>query len=69
MIAADWYGVKPDSDVSPRVQKIAAALDDLNDDDLDLIETFITRLRPEPKVPAKKSLKRVKAKRSNHRVA
>jgi hypothetical protein len=44
MIAADWYGVHGDADLSPRVQRLAPALDNLDQHDFDLVESLIDRL-------------------------
>jgi len=44
MIAADWYGVHQNTDVSARVRRLAPTLDDLTDADADLIESIARRL-------------------------
>ena len=44
MIAADWYGVHPDIDVSARVLRLAPLLERLSEDDADLVEALSRRL-------------------------
>lgn len=44
MIAADWYGVQPESDVSNRVLRLAPTLDQLSESDLDLVTKLMGRL-------------------------
>jgi hypothetical protein len=44
MIAADWYGVRLDTAVSPRVLRIAPILDHLNDGDAGFVEMLAHRL-------------------------
>ena len=44
MIAADWYGVQPDVEVSSRVLRLAHVLDELSDSDADLVEALARRL-------------------------
>ncbi|NJP33730.1 hypothetical protein [Micromonospora thermarum] len=44
MIAADWYGVQPDVNVSPRALQLAQALDELDEADMALAEGLIRRL-------------------------
>jgi len=44
MVAADWYGVHPDLEVSPAALRLAPTLAQLGDDDLDLLETIARRL-------------------------
>lgn len=47
MIAADWYGVSDrDTDLSARAQKLGPVLDELTDDDMELVELLVDRLRP-----------------------
>ena len=44
MIAADWYGVHGDTELSTRVQRLGPTLDDLGEADFDLVESLINRL-------------------------
>lgn len=44
MIAADWYGVNPNGDVSSRVRRLGPTLEALAEPDADLIEAFARRL-------------------------
>ncbi|WAH99762.1 hypothetical protein [Arthrobacter sp. MMS18-M83] len=44
MVAADWYHVYPDTEISARVQRLAPLLDRLTDDDADLAEKLVRRL-------------------------
>jgi hypothetical protein len=61
MIAADWYGVQSGSEMSSQTQKIAAVLNTLGRDDLDLVDDLVRRLAKPIKKPApvkKRSVKR-----------
>jgi hypothetical protein len=51
MIAADWYGVQPRSDLSTQAQKIAARLNTLEQEDLDLLDDLVRRLNKPVKKP------------------
>lgn len=44
MIAADWYGVHPDTELSARTQRLGPVLDKLSDSDADLVEAVAQRL-------------------------
>jgi hypothetical protein len=44
MVAADWYGVGADHDLSHQVLRLGPALDRLTEEDADLVEQFILRL-------------------------
>jgi hypothetical protein len=44
MIAADWYGVYPESDVSARALRLSPALDDMTESDAALFEALAQRL-------------------------
>jgi hypothetical protein len=44
MVAADWYGVHPDVEVSARVLRLAPVLEELSDSDADLVESVARRL-------------------------
>lgn len=44
MVAADWYGVHPDLDVSTRVLRLGPVLDQLAEPDAELLETLARRL-------------------------
>ncbi len=44
MIAADWYGVRRDVQLSPIAQRLGPALDALDDDEVALIEDLVRRL-------------------------
>ncbi|WP_329259541.1 hypothetical protein OG417_22775 [Actinoallomurus sp. NBC_01490] len=44
MIAADWYGVRPDTDLSARVLSLGPVLDGLTDADAELVESLARRL-------------------------
>ncbi|MCO5994767.1 hypothetical protein [Actinoallomurus rhizosphaericola] len=44
MIAADWYGVRPDTDLSARVLSLGPVLDRLTDSDAELVEDLARRL-------------------------
>jgi len=44
MIAADWYGVYPDSEVSPRALQLSPILDSLDDEDAKIVEHLARRL-------------------------
>jgi hypothetical protein len=47
MVAADWYGVHPDTTISARALALSAALDKLDDFDAELVEKLIRRLSGE----------------------
>jgi hypothetical protein len=44
MVAADWYGVYPDTDISARTLRLGPALDDLTDTDAEMLEALARRL-------------------------
>lgn len=44
MVAADWYGVYPDTDVSARTLRLGPALDELTDSDAEMLEGLARRL-------------------------
>lgn len=44
MVAADWYGVHPETDVSTRVLRLGPILDQLSDSDAQLVEDIARRL-------------------------
>ena len=44
MIAADWYGVEPDGEMSAAALRLGPALDRLEPNDLDLVESLARRL-------------------------
>ncbi len=44
MIAADWYGVHPDTDIPARVLRLGPILEQLTDADAELLETLARRL-------------------------
>jgi hypothetical protein len=44
MIAADWYGVHPDVDISARALRLGPVLDGLEQGDADLVEALARRL-------------------------
>ena len=44
MVAADWYGVRTEIDVSDRVLNLSHILDALSDDDAKLVESIARRL-------------------------
>jgi hypothetical protein len=44
MIAADWYGVQPDADVSARALRLGPLLDSLSEHDAELVEVVARRL-------------------------
>jgi hypothetical protein len=44
MIAADWYGVRPENGVSNHTRNLSYLLDALEDDDVSLLETIARRL-------------------------
>jgi hypothetical protein len=44
MVAADWYGVNPDTDVSTRVLRLGPVLDNLDDADAELVKSLAHRL-------------------------
>jgi hypothetical protein len=46
MIAEEWYGVKS-SEVSPRVRRLSARIDELSDEDAELLERFLNRFHQE----------------------
>lgn len=45
MVAADWYGVVPDTEISARVLQIAPVLDVLDESDAELISKMAHRLQ------------------------
>ncbi|MEV0344010.1 hypothetical protein AB0H49_33875 [Nocardia sp. NPDC050713] len=49
MIAADWYGVHQDEQISSRVRQLAAVIDELTEEDADLVESLARRLGDSPK--------------------
>lgn len=52
MVAADWYGVNTDAEVSARVLNLSHILDSLSDDDAKLVESLARRLAEDrEKVP------------------
>jgi hypothetical protein len=44
MIAADWYGVHPDTEVSARALRLSPVLDTLSEHDAELVEALARRL-------------------------
>jgi len=44
MIAADWYNVHPDTEVSARALRLSSALDQLDESDAEMVETLVRRL-------------------------
>ncbi len=44
MIAADWYGVHPDADISPRALRLSPILDQLSESDAELVEALARSL-------------------------
>jgi hypothetical protein len=44
MIAADWYGMHPDADVSARALRLGPTLDELDEADAELLEAIARRL-------------------------
>lgn len=44
MVAADWYGVYPDTDISGRTLQLGPILDSLNEKDARLVEAVARRL-------------------------
>jgi len=46
MIAADWYGVHPDTDISARALRLGPTLDQLAESDAELVERLAQRLVP-----------------------
>jgi hypothetical protein len=44
MIAADWYGVHPDTEISTRVRRLAPALEALSEGDAELVDALARRL-------------------------
>ena len=44
MVAADWYGVYPDADVSQWALRLSPILDQLDDADAELLDTLARRL-------------------------
>ena len=44
MVAADWYGVQPDADLSARTLQLSPTLDKLDDTDAEIIEILAARL-------------------------
>ncbi|MBW6432731.1 hypothetical protein KZ829_03120 [Actinoplanes hulinensis] len=47
MIAADWYHVYPDSKISARALQLSSALDQLDEEDVEIIEMLARRLAKE----------------------
>lgn len=44
MIAADWYGVFPETELSPRVQRLGPLFERLSEGDAELVERLARRL-------------------------
>lgn len=44
MIAADWYGVHPKTEVSARVLRMSPVLDKLTETDSEMVEALARRL-------------------------
>lgn len=44
MVAADWYGVHPDADLSARAIRLSPTLDRLQDSDAEIVEKLAARL-------------------------
>lgn len=44
MVAADWYGVYPDTDIAARTLRLGPALDGLTDTDAEMLEALARRL-------------------------
>ncbi|MEV0876613.1 hypothetical protein AB0I85_02120 [Micromonospora echinofusca] len=57
MIAADWYGVLPNAEVSTSALNLGPLLDELDESDLELVEALVRRLAGQSK---SKPVKRVK---------
>jgi hypothetical protein len=51
MVAADWYGVHPDTEASARALSLSPTLDKLDEADADLLETLARRLAGESSGP------------------
>jgi hypothetical protein len=51
MIAADWYGVHPDTEISGTVLRLGPIFDQLGEDDLTLLDTLARRLAQHPTPP------------------
>lgn len=47
MVAADWYGVRPTTDVSADVRRLSPLIDRLNEADGELVGTLVRRLASE----------------------
>lgn len=45
MIAEEWYDIRPGDVISERVRHLASAIDELTDEDAQLVEQLIHRLR------------------------
>jgi hypothetical protein len=54
MVAADWYGVHPDADISARALRLGPILDLLDEHDAELLETLARRLIPYDRLPLEK---------------
>jgi hypothetical protein len=59
MIAADWYGVHPDTEVSTRALALGPLLDQLSEPDLDLVEALVRRLAGQSKGKPLKRLRKL----------
>jgi hypothetical protein len=44
MVAADWYGVHPNQDVSALARRLSPALDRLSEEDVELVQALLRRL-------------------------
>lgn len=44
MIAADWYGVHPNADISARALRLSPVLDQLTEGDAEIVEALARRL-------------------------
>jgi hypothetical protein len=44
MVAADWYGVQPETEISDRVLRLTPILDSLDEADAELMKRLIHRL-------------------------
>jgi|GEM_PF-4442927 hypothetical protein len=47
MVAADWYGVYPDTEISARVLRLGPTVDRLEDADVELLASLAGRLADE----------------------
>jgi hypothetical protein len=50
MIAEDWYGVKADVSVSTRVSRLSRLIDDLDEADMEIVESLLRRLTSKPRI-------------------